>query len=58
MALDKNFDAAQAEARLYAAWEESGAFKAGANASRTETFCHTISFSTHTLINRITYFCR
>ena len=38
MALDKNFDAAQAEARLYAAWEESGAFKAGANASRTETF--------------------
>ena len=38
MALDKNFDAAQAEARLYAAWEESGAFKAGANASRKETF--------------------
>ena len=38
MPLDKNFDAAQAEARLYAAWEESGAFKAGANASRTETF--------------------
>mgnify|MGYP003670142401 FL=1 len=38
MALDKNFDAAEAEARLYAAWEESGAFKAGANASREETF--------------------
>ena len=39
MALDKNFDAAQAEARLYAAWEASGAFKAGANASRDETYC-------------------
>ena len=38
MALDKNFDAAQAEARLYAAWEDAGAFKAGANASRKETF--------------------
>ena len=38
MALDKNFDAAEAEARLYAAWEDSGAFKAGANASRSETF--------------------
>ena len=39
MALDKNFDAAEAEARLYAAWEEAGAFKAGANASRDETYC-------------------
>ena len=38
MALDKNFDAAEAEARLYASWEDSGAFKAGANASRSETF--------------------
>ena len=38
MALDKNFDAAEAEARLYAAWEDAGAFKAGANASRSETF--------------------
>ncbi|MEW9919384.1 valine--tRNA ligase [Marimonas sp. MJW-29] len=38
MALDKTFNAAQAEARLYAAWEEAGAFKAGANASRDETF--------------------
>ena len=38
MALDKTFNAAEAEARLYAAWEEAGAFKAGANASRDETF--------------------
>ena len=34
MALEKNFDAAEAEARIYAAWEHAGAFKAGANASR------------------------
>ncbi|WP_299024085.1 valine--tRNA ligase [uncultured Sulfitobacter sp.] len=39
MALDKKFDAQQAEARIYAAWEQSGAFKAGANASRDETYC-------------------
>ncbi len=39
MALDKNFDAAQAETRLYKAWEAAGAFKAGANASRDETYC-------------------
>ncbi|MGB1265025.1 MAG: valine--tRNA ligase, partial [Nereida ignava] len=38
MALDKTFNAAEAEARLYKAWEDSGAFKAGANASRPETF--------------------
>ena len=38
MALDKNFDANEAEARLYAAWEKAGAFRAGANASRDETF--------------------
>ncbi|KEJ89209.1 valine--tRNA ligase [Sulfitobacter donghicola] len=38
MALEKNFDAKEAEARLYAAWESSGAFKAGANASRAETY--------------------
>jgi valyl-tRNA synthetase len=30
--MDKTFDAAEAEARIYAAWEEAGAFKAGANA--------------------------
>jgi len=38
MALEKNFDSGEAEARLYAAWEKAGAFKAGANASRDETF--------------------
>ncbi|WP_238364266.1 valine--tRNA ligase [Mesobacterium pallidum] len=32
MAMEKTFDAASAEPRLYAAWEEAGAFKAGANA--------------------------
>ncbi|WP_095590173.1 valine--tRNA ligase [Actibacterium ureilyticum] len=39
MTMDKTFNAAEAEARIYKAWEESGAFKAGANASRDETFC-------------------
>ncbi|WP_158971035.1 valine--tRNA ligase [Chachezhania sediminis] len=39
MAMDKTFDAAEAEPRLYKAWEESGAFKAGANASRADTYC-------------------
>ncbi|WP_299789968.1 valine--tRNA ligase [uncultured Marivita sp.] len=39
MAMEKTFDAQAAEARLYEAWEDSGAFKAGANASRDETFC-------------------
>ncbi len=32
MAMDKTFNAAEAEARLYAAWEKAGAFAAGANA--------------------------
>jgi len=32
MAMEKTFDAAEAEQRLYDAWERSGAFKAGANA--------------------------
>ncbi|MDE9451031.1 valine--tRNA ligase [Aliiroseovarius sp. Z3] len=32
MAMDKTFDAAAAEPRIYQNWEESGAFKAGANA--------------------------
>jgi len=36
--MEKNFDAASAEAAIYQAWETSGAFKAGANASRKETF--------------------
>ncbi len=39
MTMDKTFDAREAEPRLYAKWEEAGAFKAGANASRPETFC-------------------
>ncbi|MEE9454781.1 MAG: valine--tRNA ligase [Paracoccaceae bacterium] len=38
MAMEKNFDAAAAEARIYASWQDAGAFKAGANASRAETF--------------------
>ena len=38
MAMEKNFDAAAAEQRIYAKWENAGAFKAGANASREETF--------------------
>jgi len=39
MAMEKTFDASEAEARLYKAWEDSGAFQAGANASREDTFC-------------------
>jgi valyl-tRNA synthetase len=38
MAMEKTFNAAEAEGRIYKAWEDSGAFKAGANASRKETF--------------------
>ncbi|MDW3222488.1 MAG: valine--tRNA ligase [Paracoccaceae bacterium] len=38
MPMEKKFDAKRAEARLYDAWEQQGAFKAGANASRDETF--------------------
>ncbi len=39
MTMETKFDAREAEPRLYAMWEEAGAFKAGANASRPETFC-------------------
>ncbi|MBJ6371395.1 valine--tRNA ligase [Sedimentitalea arenosa] len=39
MAMDKTFDAARAEARLYEAWEKAGCFRAGANASRAGTYC-------------------
>ena len=39
MALEKNFDAAHAEKRLYEMWETSGCFTAGANKSREESFC-------------------
>jgi valyl-tRNA synthetase len=33
MTMDKTFNAAEAEARIYQAWEETGAFDAGANAA-------------------------
>ncbi|NDK36803.1 valine--tRNA ligase [Rhodovulum sulfidophilum] len=39
MPMEKTFDAAAAEQRLYEAWEKAGCFTAGANASRPETFC-------------------
>ncbi|MCW3782777.1 valine--tRNA ligase [Defluviimonas salinarum] len=40
MPMEKTFNAAEAEERLYAAWESAGAFKAGANAKPgAETFC-------------------
>jgi valyl-tRNA synthetase len=39
MGMDKTFDASAAEARISAAWEAAGAFRAGANARRTEAFC-------------------
>jgi valyl-tRNA synthetase len=38
MSMDKSFDAKAAEARISAEWENSKAFAAGANASRSETF--------------------
>src|SRR5690625_796553 len=37
--MDKTFDAAAREPRIYQQCEESGAFRSGANASRDETFC-------------------
>ncbi|WP_316012904.1 valine--tRNA ligase [Roseobacter sp. HKCCA0434] len=39
MALDKNFDASTSEAAIATAWEAAGAFRAGANKSRDESFC-------------------
>ncbi len=40
MAMEKTFDARQAEARISAAWEEAGAFRAGANAKPgKDAFC-------------------
>ncbi|MEO1551667.1 MAG: class I tRNA ligase family protein, partial [Pseudomonadota bacterium] len=39
MPMEKTFDAHACETAIYAAWEAVGAFKAGANASRDETFC-------------------
>ena len=38
MAMEKTFDAQEAESRIYAKWETEGRFKAGANASRDESF--------------------
>ncbi len=38
--MDKTFDAAEAEARIYARWEENGCFRAGANARPgADPFC-------------------
>ncbi|MEL6524057.1 MAG: class I tRNA ligase family protein, partial [Pseudomonadota bacterium] len=39
MPMEKNFNAAEAEPRIYAEWEKAGCFVAGANKSRDETFC-------------------
>ena len=39
MPLEKTFDAAKAEPRLSKSWMTSGAFRAGANKSRDESFC-------------------
>lgn len=39
MAMEKTFDAKTAEPRISEAWETSGAFKAGANKSRDDSFC-------------------
>ena len=39
MSMEKTFNAAEAEDRLYKAWEEAGCFTAGANAKRSETYC-------------------
>ncbi|EBA14935.1 valyl-tRNA synthetase [Roseobacter sp. SK209-2-6] len=40
MAMEKTFNAGEAESRLYKAWEEAGCFKAGANAKpEASTYC-------------------
>ncbi|MEL6169262.1 MAG: valine--tRNA ligase [Pseudomonadota bacterium] len=39
MAMEKTFNAVEAEPRIAAAWEAAGTFRAGANASREDTFC-------------------
>ncbi|NNE89565.1 MAG: class I tRNA ligase family protein, partial [Silicimonas sp.] len=36
--MEKTFNAAEAEARIYQQWEDAGAFKAGANAQSDKTF--------------------
>ncbi|TBX21007.1 valine--tRNA ligase [Nioella sediminis] len=37
--MEKTFNAAEAEPKILAKWDEANAFAAGANASRDETFC-------------------
>ena len=39
MAMEKTFNAAEAENRLFTAWEEAGCFKAGANAKPQASGC-------------------
>ncbi|MGR3814985.1 MAG: valine--tRNA ligase [Cognatishimia activa] len=40
MAMEKTFNAAEAESRLFTAWEEAGCFRAGANAKpEASTYC-------------------
>ncbi|WP_370228721.1 valine--tRNA ligase [Cognatishimia sp.] len=40
MAMEKTFNAAEAESRLFSAWEEAGCFKAGANAKpEASSYC-------------------
>ncbi|NCU19924.1 valine--tRNA ligase, partial [Candidatus Falkowbacteria bacterium] len=39
MPMEKTFSPAEAEARIAAEWEAAGAFAAGANQSRDDTFC-------------------
>ncbi|WP_415182796.1 valine--tRNA ligase [Phaeovulum sp.] len=39
MPMEKTYHPTEAEARIAARWEAAGAFAAGANASRDETFC-------------------
>jgi len=39
MTMDKTFNAAEAEPRIAARWDAEGAFRAGANARRPESFC-------------------
>ena len=37
--MEKTFNAAEAEPRIYEMWDRAGCFKAGANASRKQTYC-------------------
>jgi valyl-tRNA synthetase len=39
MTMEKTFNPAEAEARISAAWEAAGAFRAGANRKRSDSFC-------------------